>query len=64
MFLLTKSDSIVSSHPPKKRVNGTSKTAKTIHPSHHAPNQRGSKSFIVGVIDGDMYNFKLIDANV
>lgn len=64
-FSIFNFDSITTcTRPPKNRVNGVNKTAKIIQPSHQAPNQRGSKSFIVGVSDGEMYIFKLIDANV
>lgn len=38
--------------------------AKIIQPTHHAPSHRGSKLSIVGVKDGDIYNFKHIEANV
>lgn len=38
--------------------------AKIIQPTHHAPSHRGSILSIVGVKDGDMYNFKHIEAIV
>lgn len=44
-------------------ANANNETPSTSHPSHQAPNQRGSKLSIVGVRSGEMLNLRQNDAS-